>query len=514
MDKVKVVFGILGAVLSAAGAAERPNVIVILADDLGYADAGFQQAVSADVHTPNLDRLAASGIVFRRAYAAAPVCSNSRLALSTGRYPHRWGAYYYGQGGLPTAEHTIAEMMRAAGYRTMKIGKTHLNKGPKEDPMKHGFDHWLGFIHHSWDYNLISQKDVEAYEAKQPGSAAKARMAPIGPLTRDNGEKVSFENAVTTEVFGDAAVGFVQEKSEKPFYLQLEFNAVHSPLTRAPNEALRKKYGIPDRPFDRAAAVWPYPYWDPVAQPDYNEWYDQTCHLKKLDPYGRKIYLAHLELMDAQIGRILDTLEQQGLRDNTLIFFSSDNGGSDQSYANNGPLNAYKYCLMDGGIRVPMLLSWPRKFAAGQSVDAVVSHMDLLPTLGKIVNQPLLNPVDGTSLLPLIRGEVEQLHAGDALCWDSGPKRNNWAVQLGSWKLVYSRDGKTYNRYELGADGLVKALPEVRTRRGMQLYNLNDDPGETRNLAETFPERAARMEKMYRQWRSQMADPISGRKAK
>ncbi|TWT84088.1 Arylsulfatase [Planctomycetes bacterium CA13] len=491
----------------------RPNVIVILADDLGYADVGFHDVVADGVNTPHLDRLAASGVVFRNAYASAPVCSNSRLALSTGRYQHRWGAYYYGQGGLPSNEHTIAEMMRDGGYRTMKIGKTHLNNGPKSDPMKHGFDHYLGFKHHSWDFNLISEKDVAAYEKKQKGSIAKARMAPIGPLTRDNGELESYENTTTTEVFGRESLHFISAEGDKPFYLQLEFNAVHTPLTRGP-EQLRKKFGIPARPFDRDAAVWEYPYWDPVAQPDYGQWYDQTCHLGIPDPYGRKIYLAHLELMDTMIGDLLDALEAQGVRENTFIFFSSDNGGSDQSYANNGPINAYKYCLMDGGIKVPMIVSWPSAFA-NKHIDATVTHRDLFPTLSEITGMTPQKQLDGKSLLPLIHGDVDQLHASEPMFWDSGPRQNNWVARLGDWKLVYREVGKTYQSYDLDENGLVKpTLSDVNIRSGLQLYDLANDSGETKNLSLEFPERVAKMKQLYTDWRAQMADPISGKKAK
>jgi len=132
------------AAASLATAQDKPNVIVIVADDLGYADVGFHDVVADGVNTPNIDKLADSGVIFHNAYSSSPVCSNSRLALSTGRYQQRWGAYYYGDGGLPSTENTIAEMMREAGYRTMKVGKTHLNKGPKEDPMKHGFDNYFG----------------------------------------------------------------------------------------------------------------------------------------------------------------------------------------------------------------------------------------------------------------------------------------------------------------------------------------------------------------------------------
>ena len=491
-------------------AQDRPNVIVILADDLGYADVGFQDVVAPDgVCTPNLDSLAQSGVVFRNAYSTSPICSASRLGLSTGRYHQRWGGYWYGEGGLPTAEQTIAEMMKEAGYATMKVGKTHLNKGPKEHPLDHGFDHYLGFEHHSWDFNLLSEKDVAAYERKQKGSSQKMTNIGVGPLTRDRGNE-SFENTTTTEVFGNESVKFIQANKDKPFYLQLEFNAMHTPLYKAPDQ-LEKKYGIPHKEFDRDAGVWEYPYWDPIQQPDYKQWYGQTCHLKIMDPYGRKKYLAHLELMDQVIGHIMDTVKNQNLDDNTLIFFSVDNGGSHQSYANNGELNVFKYCLMDGGIKVPMFISWPARFKAGRS-DAVVTHRDLFATLSDITGIVPKNALDGKSLVPLIDGDVEELHS-DPLLWDTGPRQKNWVVRQGDWKLVFRGTPRRYLSYELDKQGLVTNLLSSNIPEGLQLYNLAEDPGERQNLIDQYPEKVAAMEKIYNEWRVQMADPTHGHKA-
>ncbi|MEX0321900.1 MAG: sulfatase [Puniceicoccaceae bacterium] len=491
----------------------KPNIIVILADDLGYADIGFHEVVADGVHTPNLDKLAKSGVVFRNAYSSSPICSGARLALSTGRYPQRWGGYYYGQGGLPTTEFTLAELLRDGGYRTMKIGKTHMNNGPKANPTTHGFEQSFGFRHHSWHFSLISQKDVDAYERRLEGSAERHRSAPIGPLMRNDSIPESFENTTTTEVFADESVKFIKQDSDKPFYLQLEFNAVHTPLIRPPKQ-LAKKYGIPLRPFDRNAESWDYPQWDPVKQPDYKEWYGQTCHLEITDPFGRKIYLAHLELMDQMIGKIMKTLRDEGMWKNTLIFFSSDNGGSDQSYANNGNINAYKYCVMDGGIKVPMVVSWPAGFKAGTSVDGTVTHRDLFASICEITGFQPKKELDSKSLLPLISGNVDEIHP-EPLYWDCGPKRNNWTVRHGDWKLVYAGEAKDYQAYELDKDGLVlNKLRIVPTYAGLQLFNLKKDPGERNNLVDKQPERVASMQKLYDDWRGQMSDPISGRNAK
>ncbi len=503
------------AVLTAAISAFaefRPNVVVIVADDLGYADTGFQDEVAAGVCTPNLNSLAKDGVVFKQGYSSSAVCSNSRLCLSTGRYSQRWGAYYYGEGGLPKTEYTIAEMMRDAGYRTMKVGKTHLNNAGKTFPLQHGFQQSLGFKNHSWDFNLLSQKDVDAYNRKKAGSAAQAKAAPIGPLMRNDTEPVSYENTTTTEVFGKESAKFIKESGKNPFYLQLEFNAVHTPLTRPPKQ-LAEKYGIPLREFDRDADIWEFPLWDPIQQ-SYGDWYHDTCHLRKLDPYGRKLYLAHLELMDAEIGRVVNALKEQGVYENTLIFFSSDNGGSNQSYADNGSINGYKYKLMDGGIRVPYLISWPKEIEKGQRLNAVVTHRDLFATLSEITGIEPKNPLDAKSLLGLMKGKTELVHA-TPLFWDSGLKQKNWVVRNGDWKLAYFGHGWNGPIYELDENGMVIKLDTTATvKPEMKLFNLKDDPFEKNNLAAVHPEKVAILKKQYTEWRAGMAEPIMWNKVK
>ena len=304
---------------------------------------------------------------------------------------------------------------------------------------------------------------------------------------------------------------FITENKENPFYLQLEFNAVHTPLYKAP-EQLEKKYGIPHRAFDRHDAVWDLPFWDPNSELSYDEWYHQYNHIVVMDPYGRKIYLSHLELMDQVIGNIIQTLKKLQLYENTLIVFSSDNGGSDQSYANNGDLNVYKYCLMEGGIKVPMIFSWPAKIKSTR-IDAVTTHRDIFATLSEVVGIRSKNKLDGKSLLPLIHGEIKELH-DQPLIWDSGPKQQNWVVRNGDWKMVYRKNTRRYRAYQLNDEGLVANLVDKAMSTGLQLYDLANDPGERHNLADQYPEKVAAMTKHYQQWRSKMSDPIPGHRAK
>ncbi len=493
--------------LSASGDTGRPNFICILVDDLGYADVGFQEVVTDDVDTPHIDRLAKSGIVFKEAYASSPICSTSRLGFSTGRYQTRWGGYWYGQGGLPYGEQTIAEMLREAGYRTMKVGKTHLNGGDKPFPLDHGFDEYLGFEHHSWDFFLLSEKDKAAYEQRSPGSTGKGKFFWMGPLTR-NREKVSYENTTTTEIFADESVAFIERNAKNPFYLQLELNAVHTLLTAVPEE-YAKAEGIPEYTFNRdpKAETWDYPFWDPLRQ-DYKEWYSDVAHLKRVDAYGRKKYLAHLKMVDETIARITQALELRGLLENTFIFFSSDNGGSHQSYANNGPLNVFKYSIADGGIKVPMFVAWPEGIPGGIRSDVVVTHRDIFATIAEITGAKPKSSLDAVSLMPIARGADEQLH--ETLVWDTG--KDSWAIRVGDWKLARLPD-YDYETYELDAKGLVKDdLKQLALRKGMALYNLKEDVGETNNVIEQHPEKVAAMRRIYNEWRAEMAEPVRAKR--
>jgi len=232
------------------------------------------------------------------------------------------------------------------------------------------------------------------------------------------------------------------------------------------------------------------------------------------DPYGRKIYLGHLELMDTAIGEILQTLKEDGLAQNTIVIFTVDNGGSDQSYANNGNLNAYKYCLMDGGIKVPMVVAWPDQIPGDRRIDATVTHRDIFASLSEITGIAPSKPLDGKSLMPLISGSVDQLHDNETLFWDSGETQKNWVARQGDWKLVYREEAKTYQAYQLDDKGLVKAeFRNIPIQKGLQLYNLREDPGETNNLSYSQPEKVASLKKRYEAWRRQMSDRIRGRDA-
>jgi len=495
---------LLGMLAWSGQAAQRPNVIVIVADDLGYADMSFLPQAPEDIKhfgTPALDGLAQSGTYFTDAYATAPICSPSRCGLITGRYQQRWGNYWYGEGGLPRHEQTLAQALKAIGYATKKIGKTHLNGGPVEYPLDHGFDEFLGFMHHTWDYIRLSQKDVDAYRAK---GVKNFGCQVIGPLLRGRDkEKVSYENSFSTEVFTDEAIAYIQRKRGKqPFFIELEYNAVHAPTYVVPKH-YAEKVGMPFTPFDRQAEKWPFPYWEPTDEP-HNVFHRRWGHLGAVDPHGRKAYLAQLIALDDNIGRLLHTLEKGALRDNTLVIFLSDNGGTINMYANNAPLRGYKYMFGEGGIRIPMIVSWPRRWAGAQQCSALVSAMDIYPTVLELVGGTVPSKLDGMSLLPLITQKRKHQH--QSLCWSNG--RDKWVIRHGDWKLCQNA-GWDHASFKI-VDGICARAENDVYPMGIRLFNLKEDIGESADLAAQYPGKVQELRTLYKQWRGQMSAPRTG----
>ncbi len=463
---------------------KKPNVIVIVVDDLGYADMSFRPHCPADVKTPGIDRLAKSGTFFTDAYSTSPICSPSRVGLLTGRYQQRWGNYWYGQGGLPANELTLPQALKKLGYVSKKIGKTHLNGGPVQHPLDHGFDEFLGFIHHTWDYLRLSEKDVEHYGKKN------AKNACIGPLIR-NREKASYENSFTTDIFTNEAVEYInRDHGGKPFYIELEYNAVHHP-TYVTHPDYLEKFGIEQ-----------FPFWDPKKE-SWWQWHKKWGHLGEVDPDGRKRYLTHLMVMDKGIGKIIDELNRSGKRENTIVVFLSDNGGTINTYSNNAPLRGYKYMFGEGGVRIPLMVSYPGKLPAGQEKSALVSAMDIFPTILSLAGGDLPNNLDGKNLIPLIKGKAESQH--NMICWSKGD--GTWTIRKGYWKLC-SNIGWKHLNYKFDKDGnCVRDTHEYVYPKGTLLFNLKDDIAEEKNLADKYPTIVKEMTAAYKKWRSEMSDP-------
>jgi arylsulfatase A-like enzyme len=422
----------------AADAPRRPNLLVIVADDLGYADVGFQGC--KDIPTPNLDALAKSGVRCTSGYVSGPYCSPTRAGFLTGRYQQRFGHEFNpGDGdniGLPTTETTTADRLKAAGYVTGWVGKWHLGSAPKFHPAQRGFDETFGFL-----------GGAHAYFAARGG-------APILRATETVQEK-----DYLTDAFAREAVAFLDRHKKDPFFLYLAFNAVHTPM-QATEDRLKQFDTIADR--------------------------------------RRQTYDAMTLAMDEAVGKVLGKLRAEGLEENTLIFFFSDNGGPTMvgttiNASSNAPLRGSKRTTLEGGIRVPFVVSWKGTLPAGATYDKPVIQLDVLPTALAAAGAEAKPEwkLDGVNLLPYLAGK----DAGtphDALYWRFGEQR---AIRQGDWKLV---------QYDPAVDGdKGKTTP-------IKLYNLARDIGETDDLVAKEPEKVKELEAAWGKWNAQLVKPLWG----
>ncbi len=378
--------------LSAPAVAAKPNVLVIIADDLGYNDLGFQG--SKEIPTPHLDKLAAQSLRCTNGYVSHPFCSPTRAGIMTGRYQHRFGhennpAWLPESttAGLSLSETTFPSLMQKAGYTTGAVGKWHLGAHPQFHPNKRGFDEYFGALGGGHVYF--------------PGAGGGAEYNI--PLNRN--EKDEPQTKYLTEHFGDEATAFVGRHADesKPWMLYLAFNAPHTPL-QAPKEWLEK--------------------------------------LKHIENDSRRTYAAMVCALDAAIGGVLAKLDETKQRENTLICFVSDNGGpnlsakSGTNFTDNTPLRGAKGMVYEGGMRVPFLVSWPAKIKPG-TYDQPVIALDFLPTSLAAAESTDLTPknLDGVNLLPFLTGEKNGA-PHETLFWRSGGPGGNNAVRRGSMKLV------------------------------------------------------------------------------
>lgn len=388
-------------------AAEKPNVIVVVADDLGYADVGFQGC--KDIPTPHLDALAKRGVVCTNGYVTHPFCSPTRAALLTGRYQQRFGhennpAWLPENKdvGLPLDQTTIADALKKLGYATGAVGKWHLGAHPSFHPNRRGFDSYFGLLgggHQYFNHNTFKTDPM------------KAKQEYLIPLVRN--EKPVEEGEYLTDALGREAAAFVDANKSKPFFLYLAFNAPHTPL-QAPQKYLDRVKEIKD---------------------------------EKLRTYGAMVCG-----MDDAVGVLAAKLKEHGLTKNTVVFFFSDNGGPvGVTNCRNTPLRGAKGQVYEGGIRVPFVVSWPAQLKPG-TFDQPVSSLDVFPTAlaaggGDAPRNPKL---DGVDLLPHLRGESKASFADRVLFWRTGGGQN-FAVRSGTLKLV--KVGKNpAELYDLGTD--------------------------------------------------------------
>ncbi len=369
-----------------AAEGRKPNVIIILADDVGWGEFGFQG--NKEIPTPHIDSIAKNGVRFTNGYVAATYCSPSRAGLLTGRYPTRYGHEFNepypkaaeGSGifGLSTAETTLADRLKALGYATACIGKWHLGDGPQFVATARGFDEFYGTVANSPFFNpaefIDSRASIGAKMARLPGF-------------------------YTTDAYADRAVEWLGKQKGKPFFLYLPFNAQHEPLQ------------APQKYVDRF----------PHIQDDW-----------------RRYFAAAMYALDEAVGRVLEKVRALGEEDNTLIFFLSDNGGpTARTTSSNGPLRGFKSQTSEGGTRVPFCVQWKGKLPTGTTYDHPIQNLDILPTVvaaagGKV--DPAWK-LDGVDLLPYLTGKnTSRPH--ETLYWRFGEQ---WAIRKGDWKLVASR---------------------------------------------------------------------------
>jgi arylsulfatase A-like enzyme len=374
----------------------RPNILLIVADDLGYGDRGAYGG--KDIPTPNIDSIARNGVRFTNGYVSCPVCSPTRAGLMTGRYQQRFGHEFNPgpddqadpQFGLPLAEKTLAERLKPLGYATGLVGKWHLGYTPDKHPQKRGFDEFFGFLGGAHPYLL-----------GQPG-----RRDLILRGTEPAGEK-----SYLTDAFAREAVSFLERHQKQPFFLYLCFNAIHNPLQ---------------------------------ATPEY------LARFEKIEDPRRRTLAAMLSAMDDGIGRVLGKLRQAKIEENTLIFFVSDNGGpTRQTTSRNDPLSGQKGQAMEGGIRVPFMMQWKAKLAGGKVYEPPVIALDVHPTAvaaagGSI---PESAQLDGVNLLPFASGSRSG-RPHEALYWRFGPEA---AARKGDWKILF-QGGEAPRLYNLARD--------------------------------------------------------------
>lgn len=424
------------ALAAAAGAKNgQPNIVFILADDMGWGDLSVYG--QTDYHTPNLDKLAAQGLRLTQHYSNSAVCSATRFGLITGRYQYRLRggleepiAGASDTIGLPPEHPTLPSLLKKAGYRTALIGKWHLGSLPKFGPLKSGYDSFYGNYGGAIDYFT-----------HKPG---------VGPNVKEDlyeGEVPVSEVGYYTDLLGKRATDFIgRQSAAQPFFLSLHYTAPHWPWEGPGDEAISRNLTA------AGGGIFHYDGGN-------------------LATYGKMV-----EALDASVGRVLKTLEQRGLAGNTIVVFSSDNGG--ERFSRTWPFAGQKTELLEGGIRVPGIVRWPGHIKAGQVSSQVAISMDWVPTLlaaAGTAPDPAYQP-DGTNLLPVLLGEQPTVER--TLFWRYKANEQR-AVRAGNWKYL-KLNGNEF------------------------LFDLSSDQRERANLAHRYPDRLADLKQQWEQWNAQM----------
>ncbi len=452
---------------------EKPNVIVILTDDQGWADIGYNNPSKA--YTPNMDKLAAEGVTFANHYVM-PQCTPTRVALFTGRYPGRFGRTPLQAANkkcFPVGTPTMARMFKSTGYETYLCGKWHMGSDPENGPNHHGFDHSYG--------SLAGAVGMYDHRYRTKGK--------YGITWHRDHEIISgYENGThATDLVAAEAVKIIREKRNKPFFLYMAFHAPHTPLDERGQFVDRPTQVDPDNPNR-----W--------LNEDEIKWFNDPAGKIQSEPdHEKRLLLAAVYHVDDAIGRIVKALDKSGQRENTLILFSSDNGPQ-VNWGGNAypddlhltdfnqpiPMRGSKVDVWEGGIHVPGFANWPGHFQPKQITEQI-HIIDWFPTLAGMIGYQPDESVqwDGTDLSPILF-EDQALKKRD-FYWIWNPSINRRAVRYGDWKIV---------RYGTG---------EPKTT-DWQLFNLKDDPKETKNLASLYPEKVDKLHQFYLRQRQKDAE--------
>lgn len=421
---------------------DAPNIVILVADDLGWADLGFR---GSDIETPHLDQLAADGVTLDRFYAM-PICTPTRSALMTSRDPMKLGSIYAGfqpwqNGGVSPDEQFMPESFKAAGYQTAMIGKWHL--GHTIEPLvpnARGFDHFVGHLNTQidyYDYTVANGFDLQ-----------------------ENGQSIDPKGRYATDLHADETVRYLTDirDPEKPFFVYVPFLAPHSPM-QAPEE-LEDKY-----------------------------------KKRRNLPTPRRTYAAMVDSLDQAVGRILTTLDKQGLRESTIVLFFSDNGGLKAFGADNTPWRGGKLETFEGGIRVNAIMRAPGRVPVGTSFEDTLSVLDVFPTLASAANVPMqmTKKMDGQDRWAALTGDETAARKGDLYFASNSPILDKYHVSVMEerWKLVQIIDH-------------ISAATEVENF----LFDMKADPQETKNLAADHPDEVKRLANKIRKWRA--LHPING----
>ena len=449
----------------------RPNVVVIFMDDMGYGDLASYGAI--DYETPNLDRLAMEGMRFTNFYAAQAVCSASRAGLLTGCYPNRIGItgalMPWAKHGLSDKEMTIAELLKQKGYVTGMAGKWHLGHQKKFLPLQHGFDEYLGIPYSNdmwpvgYDGKPITKDTDRPWKLKYP-------PLPLIDGNKKIGEFNTFDDqAKMTTMFTERAVNFIKRNKDKPFFFYLAHPMVHVPLAVSDKFKGKSKQGL---------------FGDVMMEIDWS------------------------------VGQVLKALKDNGLEDNTIVIYTSDNGpwlNFGNHAGSTGGLREGKGASWEGGQREPCIVKWPGVVPEGVICNKLSSTIDILPTLAEITGAKLPDhKIDGVSILPLWKG-VKDANPRDYFLYYYG--RNNLEnVRKGNWKLVLPHKYRTYEGFLPGNDGFPGQTGIGES--GLELYNLRRDPGEHYNVIELYPDVVKDIMRIVDKAREDLGDDLTGHKGK